>query len=504
MVPNSQVRTLSRLISFLPFNFCFLSLAGDVVGCGIDFSTGQAFFTNNGRLIGPVFNNLTSAGELYPTVGLRTPNESIRANFGQDPFMFDIESHVEQIRNQMWAGVMRYRINIKSVGGARYFIQQEKVESGKEEKKNTKDEEGKGECVDQPMHELIMGYLQHHGYARTAQALKDQIEKRPGGLEGVVSDAAEKRKAGTEGRKEQEGMLVDSEESVSQGIDANAGGSSISPQPSGSASTSSILRDSSTRQSIIRAITCGEIDTALAETKQYYPDVLNLDEGMILFKLRCRQFVELVLEAARVSKKGLQTQKGKEREIQIQNLGQDGMDVDGDGDAVMNGERHIDDIYLNGGTIDTGDARDIMFNGTNGALSKSPDAVLLPPTVPATPMSFSQLLLQSALSLGQSLQADYKADPRSEVQSIYKRTLGLVAYEDPFGEEEEEEVESDLLPSNVMGSSVSRNGSGMNMNSVMRNGTKHKHSIPESVREMVSQAARDKLAEEVNKAILGA
>lgn len=33
-------------------------------------------------------------GTLYPTVGLRTPNEAVRANFGAEPFAFDIESLV--------------------------------------------------------------------------------------------------------------------------------------------------------------------------------------------------------------------------------------------------------------------------------------------------------------------------------------------------------------------------------------------------------------------------
>jgi hypothetical protein len=28
---------------------------------------------------------------LYPTVGLQTPGEMIDANFGQEPFLFDIE-----------------------------------------------------------------------------------------------------------------------------------------------------------------------------------------------------------------------------------------------------------------------------------------------------------------------------------------------------------------------------------------------------------------------------
>lgn len=41
---------------------------------------------------GYAFCNLP--GPLYPTVGLRTPNEAVRANFGAEPFAFDIEALV--------------------------------------------------------------------------------------------------------------------------------------------------------------------------------------------------------------------------------------------------------------------------------------------------------------------------------------------------------------------------------------------------------------------------
>lgn len=40
-------------------------------------------------------------GTLYPTIGLRTPNEAVRANFGAEPFAFDIESLV-LVRSPRW------------------------------------------------------------------------------------------------------------------------------------------------------------------------------------------------------------------------------------------------------------------------------------------------------------------------------------------------------------------------------------------------------------------
>lgn len=35
---------------------------------------------------------------LYPTVGLQTPGEVVDANFGQEPFMFDIEDMMRELR----------------------------------------------------------------------------------------------------------------------------------------------------------------------------------------------------------------------------------------------------------------------------------------------------------------------------------------------------------------------------------------------------------------------
>jgi hypothetical protein len=36
----------------------------------------------------------TAKGDFYPSVGLRTPGEHVRVNFGQKPFVFDIGGYV--------------------------------------------------------------------------------------------------------------------------------------------------------------------------------------------------------------------------------------------------------------------------------------------------------------------------------------------------------------------------------------------------------------------------
>lgn len=68
------------------------SLGPDIIGCGLDFATGAAFYTKNGVPTGPVWPGMRTH-EMYPTVGLRTPREVVKANFGQFPFKYDIASY---------------------------------------------------------------------------------------------------------------------------------------------------------------------------------------------------------------------------------------------------------------------------------------------------------------------------------------------------------------------------------------------------------------------------
>ncbi|KAI4245703.1 MAG: hypothetical protein LQ352_006523 [Teloschistes flavicans] len=70
---------------------------GDVIGCGINFMTGCAFFTKNGNHQGTAFRELKDLN-VYPSVGMGRPNAQVTVNFGQREFVYDIDDLIRRER----------------------------------------------------------------------------------------------------------------------------------------------------------------------------------------------------------------------------------------------------------------------------------------------------------------------------------------------------------------------------------------------------------------------
>ena len=83
--------------------------------------------------------SLDLPSRLYPTVGLQTPGEIIDANFGQEPFKFDIEGEMRELRRKTQSQV---------------------------EELSWPRKQGEEQAV---LHHMVLSYLVHHGYSQTAE-----------------------------------------------------------------------------------------------------------------------------------------------------------------------------------------------------------------------------------------------------------------------------------------------------------------------------------------------
>eukprot|EP00210_Caulerpa_lentillifera_P006272 g5991.t1 len=125
----------------------------DVIGAGIHLENRQMFFTKNGTLLGIAFNNVE--GELYPTIGLHSKSESVEVNFGQKPFVFDIQGMLQ------------------------------------EEKSRLQNEIRGSVIAPTTVDDIVRRYLYHYGYSSTLNAF-DEFNARTGTNEWIVTEPSMK------------------------------------------------------------------------------------------------------------------------------------------------------------------------------------------------------------------------------------------------------------------------------------------------------------------------
>ena len=123
--------------------------ANDVVGCGINFNTGQAFFTINGRDLDVCYRDLRDITP-FPTVGMKKHSgASVSVNFGQKPFVFDIDEKMAREEDRVHAEINKFKAD--------------KLVPGLDE--------------DSLVQTLVLQYLSHDGYVETAAAFAEEVSR---------------------------------------------------------------------------------------------------------------------------------------------------------------------------------------------------------------------------------------------------------------------------------------------------------------------------------------
>ncbi|CAF0744826.1 unnamed protein product [Rotaria sordida] len=117
---------------------------GDYVGCCVNFLENSCFYTRNGYNLGTSFKDIPT--EIYPTVGLQTPHEAIEANFGLNPFKFDIEKYMDEYREKTRRAIIECTLK-------------------------------EGELLHQTqLRRIVSTYLVHYGYCATAEQFNKNAE----------------------------------------------------------------------------------------------------------------------------------------------------------------------------------------------------------------------------------------------------------------------------------------------------------------------------------------
>ena len=195
---------------------------------------------------------------------------------------------------------------------------------------------------------LVLSYLAHHGYTKTAEAFQNQNAQA-----------------------------------------LKAGDPDVEMDDLPTSQTTSFGADIKLRTQVVNAVVTGDIDCALQEMQKHHPSVLEAEDNLMLIKLRCRKFVELVLENR--TKERLSA--SLDDSDLLHEFDEDRMDVDDEESSnTLNG-------FCDSGKGNVDD-------------ESSPE--------------------EAILYARQTLQNDYKNDMRPEVQALLKRSFGILAYRDPL------------------------------------------------------------------------
>lgn len=359
----------------------------DVIGCGINFRTGVAFFTKNGVYLGEdpscrcrnandqmltnrtdkAFTGINTDLNLYPSVGMKKPGEHLRVNFGRQPFVYDIDSMMEQERQSVLADISK--ADVSSL--------------------HPPDNE------DALIHKLIGQYLAHEGYVETAKAFERDVHDKKQSLSS----------------NPQPFQLPDSDDDI----------------------------HAINRQKIRKSILDGDIDLALKFTSSFYPHVLEEERNKdIYFRLKCRKFIEMMrryydmvtaTSSPTVVTKATVGSLESNGHAEFAEVDEDDEDEDEDEDEQQN--------------VVDGDEQDTQMELDDQIHREVPKRLEVPPPTDDVDMDASQELppkasfmkkddlQEAALNYGSELKHEFGSDPRPQIQKALTDLFAIVAYINP-------------------------------------------------------------------------
>lgn len=215
------------------------------------------WLTNTGN----AFHELRNV-KLYPSVGMKKlPPVHLKANFGQEPFVFDIDSMV--------------RVCVKHLPSGNFsnFQQQERLAIQYEI--NATPTTNLQPPLDEStlLQELVAQFLAHDGYVETARTFAEEVATETMALQNGRNEPLKKYEV----------------EEDHEAINRNS-----------KAPSTQVHLGPSNKPEIRSAILDGDIDKALKHTKAHYTSVLEANP-QIHFKLRCRKFIEMMRRSNELS-----------------------------------------------------------------------------------------------------------------------------------------------------------------------------------------------------------
>ena len=308
-------------------------------------------------------------------------HEIIRANFGQEPFKYDIDYHVQQQLNFTWNKILSTSLDSTLLRISRKMgpASIASITNDTFEKTSISEEESKP-----VLNQLVMTYLIHHGYAKTARSLEAQQEANENAITSVPSGS------------EMDDHDVEMRHSTNK--------------------CDFMESDIECRTNIVNHVLGGKIDSAIEAVQKHYPKVLETEDHFIFFKLRCRKFVELILETSEIKKKiKALRERDDRRKDRAETWIDDEMNMDIDDDASV-------PLPYRPSSNETLNVMTSSYSAHDGVDASELDDLVVQ----------YETALNEAINYGQTLSKNYQSDPRPELQQLCKKTFGIVAWEDPL------------------------------------------------------------------------